>query len=67
MSAKFHVYAADGFESAHQSEAAAIRAAKRGQARRRIAYQVVRCDAYGLTGGGRGTQVWPVSDAEVAP
>ena len=62
----YHVYAPDGFESAHRTEAAAIRAAKRGAKRRHIIYQVVACDAYGLTGSGHGYIVARVnSDGEV--
>lgn len=60
----FHVYAEDGFESAHRSAAAAIHAAKCGQARRRVSYCVFKCDAYGLTGSGHGAKVWPVADAK---
>ena len=56
--AMFHVYAVDGFESAHKTAAAAIMAAKRGAARRGVLYTVVRCDAYGLTGGGHGVEIW---------
>ena len=52
---KYHVYSEDGFESAHSSQAAAERAAKRGNARRKMKYKVVQCSAYGLTGGGHGT------------
>lgn len=55
----FHVYAQDGFESAHRSLNAAIRAAKRGQKRRGLGYEVVETSAYGLTGGGHGQVVWP--------
>lgn len=54
----FHVYAIDGFESAHQTEAAAIRAAKRGAKNRGVAYTVVRCGLSGLTGAGNGTEIW---------
>lgn len=53
----YHVYAEDGFESAHRSLAAASRAAKRGAQRRRMTYRVVECSLYGLTGGGHGTVV----------
>jgi hypothetical protein len=56
----FHVYAEDGFESAHKTESAAVRAAKRGAKRSRKAMRVVKCDAYGLTGGGHGTLVCEV-------
>lgn len=55
---KFHVYAIDGFESAHSTEAAAVRAAKRGVKNRRVLYTVVKCGANGLTGGGNGAVVW---------
>lgn len=58
MAKSFHVYAEDGFESAHRTEAAARRAASRGSRRRpRVRYQVVRADAFGLTGGGHGTEI----------
>lgn len=57
-SKSFHVYAEDGFESAHRSESAAIKAARRGAKTRRVAYRVVRCDTSGFTGGGHGTVVW---------
>jgi hypothetical protein len=55
---KFHVYAIDGFESAHSSAAAAIRAAKRGAKNRRVLYTVVKCDLRGYTGAGNGTEIW---------
>jgi hypothetical protein len=54
----FHVYAIDGFESAHASAAAAIRAAKRGAKARRVLYTVVRCSASGHTGAGNGSEIW---------
>lgn len=57
----FHVYAADGFETAHRSEAAAVRAAKRGAKRRGVRYYVAKVDAHGLTGGGHGEVVWDSS------
>lgn len=59
----FHVYAADGFESAHTTQAAAERAAKRGAKLRGVAYRVVRASAYGLTGGGHGTVVAEIGGA----
>jgi hypothetical protein len=37
MFAPFHVYADDGFESAHRTEEAARKAARRGSVRRRLA------------------------------
>lgn len=58
----FHVYAEDGFESAHSTERAAVTAAKRGQQRRGVRYAVIACDQYGLTGGGRGAPVWPIDE-----
>jgi hypothetical protein len=54
---KYHVYAPDGFESAHRSLAAAEKAAQRGANRRRMVYLVVACDAFGMTGGGHGKVV----------
>jgi hypothetical protein len=57
-STPYHVYAEDGFESAHRTEAAARQAAQRGSRRRpRVQYDVVKTDAYGLTGGGHGTLI----------
>lgn len=53
----FHVYAPDGYESAHRSLDAAKRAAKRGSKRRGLLYTVVATDAYGMTGGGHGHTV----------
>lgn len=58
MSKKFHVYAIDGFESAHSSASAAITAAKRGAKRRGVLYTVVRCSLSGYTGGGQGQEIW---------
>ncbi len=60
----YHVYAVDGFETAHSSERAAIAAAKRGAKRRGVGYRVVKCDAYGMTGGGRGTVVFAAGPQE---
>lgn len=57
-SCRWHVYAVDGYESSHRTEAAAVRAAHTGARRRGVAYRVLATDAYGLTGGGRGTLVW---------
>jgi hypothetical protein len=54
----FHVYAIDGFESAHSTAAAAIRAAKRGSKRRNLLYTVVKCDLSGYTGRNQGTEIW---------
>lgn len=48
----FHVYAEDGFESSHKTEAAAKRAADRGARRRRMAYSVIRVS------GGHGSEVY---------
>jgi hypothetical protein len=61
----FHVYAIDGFESAHASAAAAIRAAKRGAKLRNVLYTVVKCSVSGHTGAGNGTEVW-ASNGSVA-
>lgn len=61
----FHVYAEDGFESSHRSEAAATRAAQRGFARRRVHYRVVRSDVHGATGGGRSTLVFTTAQPTV--
>ncbi len=57
MTTSYHVYAIDGFESAHRTEAAAAKAAKRGAKRRGLEYRVVKCDAHGMTGAGHGTTV----------
>ena len=54
----FHVYAIDGFESAHTTAAAALRAAKRGARARGVLYTVVRCSLSGYTGAGNGTEIW---------
>jgi len=48
---KFHVYAEDGFESAHKTQQAAVKAAQRGANRRGLVYQVVECSSHGFTGG----------------
>lgn len=61
----YHVYAIDGYESAHRTEAAAVKAAKRGAKLRRIEYRVYRTDRQGLTGGGHGTLVWSSAASEV--
>jgi len=58
MTKQFHVYAIDGYESAHASRAAAIRAAKRGAKRRGVKYTVVKCSPSGYTGAGNGTEIW---------
>lgn len=57
MTTPFHVYAIDGFESAHRSEAAAIKAAKRGAKNRKVEYRVIKCGPSGFTGAGQGTTV----------
>jgi hypothetical protein len=69
-STPFHVYAIDGFESAHATARAAVTAAKRGAKRRGVLYTVVKCDAHGLTGRGsrgvsNGTEIW-ASNSQVA-
>jgi hypothetical protein len=51
----YHVYAPDGFESAHRSLNAAERMARRGAKNRRLEYRVYLADAHGMTGGGHGT------------
>jgi hypothetical protein len=61
----FHVYAIDGFESAHTTARAAINAAKRGAKRRGVLYTVVRCSQSGFTGAGNGTEIW-ASNGQVA-
>jgi hypothetical protein len=61
----FHVYAVDGFESAHQTAAAAIKAAKRGAKTRGVLYTVVRCNLSGYTGAGNGSEIW-ASNGQVA-
>lgn len=53
----FHVYARDGFESAHSSLAAAKRAAARGARKRGQRYEVVKVSAHGVTGAGHGDVV----------
>lgn len=53
----FHVYAEDGFESAHQTQAAAEKAARRGAKLRGSTYRVVKTSVYGLTGGEHGHTV----------
>lgn len=58
----FHVYAEDGFETAHRTLQAATRAARRGWHLRRVPYRVVRADARGLTGGGCGVVVYATTD-----
>lgn len=61
----FHVYAIDGFESAHKTAAAAIKAAKRGVKTRGVLYTVVRCSLSGHTGAGNGTEIWASNGAPV--
>ena len=51
----YHVYAPDGFESAHRSLEAAERAARRGAKNRRMEYRVYLTSPSGFTGGGHGT------------
>jgi hypothetical protein len=63
---RFHVYAVDGYESAHKTAAAAIRAAKRGSAKRGVLYTVIKCDLYGYTGGGQGVEIWASDGKTVA-
>lgn len=63
---RFHVYAIDGFETAHRTAAAAIKAAKRGASLRGVLYTVVKCDMYGMTGRqSNGVEIW-ASDGRVA-
>lgn len=57
----YHVYAPDGFESAHKSPEAAERAARRGAQRRRVEYRVYLTNPSGFTGGGHGTLVYTAS------
>ena len=56
--ASYHVYAPDGFESAHRSLEAAERAARRGAKNRRLEYRVYLTSSTGFTGGGLGTRVY---------
>jgi len=54
----YHVYADDGFETAHESEDDARRDAQEGARRRPgVTYCVVATSNHGLTGGGRGTRI----------
>lgn len=55
---RYHVYAVDGFESAHKTAGAAIKAAKRGAKLRGVLYTVVKCSLAGYTGAGHGTEIW---------
>ena len=57
----YHVYAPDGFESAHRSLAAAERAAKLGAKNRRMEYRVYVTSSTGMTGSGHGTLVYTAS------
>lgn len=66
MEKRYHVYAIDGFESAHKTAAAAIKAAKRGTKRRRMLYTVVKCSLAGYTGAGHGTEIWASNGSPVA-
>lgn len=54
---EIHVYAADGFESAHRSETAARLAAIRGSKRRRVEYRIYRCSSLGVTSATQGTLI----------
>ena len=65
MTTPFHVYAIDGFESAHKTAAGAIRAAKRGANARKVLYTVVRCSASGHSGANTGTEIWASNGAPV--
>ena len=64
---QFHVYALDGFESAHSSARAAVTAAKRGAKLRGVLYTVVRCSLSGYTGAGNGTEIWASNGQIEAP
>lgn len=55
MKAAYHVYAPDGFESAHRSLEAAEQAARRGAKNRRMEYRVYLTSPSGFTGGEHGT------------
>ena len=55
MKKPYHVYAPDGFESAHRSLEAAERAARRGAKKRRMEYRVYLTSLSGSTGRGHGT------------
>lgn len=66
MDKRFHVYAVDGFETAHSSAAAAIKAAKRGAKLRGVLYTVVKCSLSGHTGAGNGTEIWASSGKPVS-
>ena len=61
MKVPYHVYAPDGFESAHRSLEAAERAARRGAKKRRMEYRVYLTSASGYTGGGHGTLAYTAS------
>lgn len=65
MDKRYHVYAIDGFESAHTSARAAVNAAKRGAKARGVLYTVVKCSLSGYTGTRQGTEIW-ASDGRVA-
>lgn len=52
MTTQYHLYADDGFESAHRSLVAAIRRAKHGWKTRHVAYRVVECGTKDYTTGG---------------
>lgn len=65
MAKRYHVYAIDGFESAHSTARAAIEAAKRGAKRRNVLYTVVKCSLSGFTGAGNGEEIW-ASNGRVA-
>jgi len=51
----YHVYAPDGFESAHSTLQAAEQAAKKGAKNRRIQYRVYLTGPSGYTGKDQGT------------
>jgi hypothetical protein len=63
---KYHVYAEDGYESAHSSLEAAKKAAVRGSKLRGIVYKVVQTTG-GYTGGGHGITVFTTSKAKTNP
>lgn len=54
----YHMYSKNGFESAHRTEASAVRAAKGGARRSGKECRVYRCSAYGFTGDGHGTLIF---------
>lgn len=66
MDKRYHVYAIDGFESAHTTARAAVDAAKRGAKTRGVLYTVVKCSLGGYTGTGQGTEIWASNGQPVA-